>query len=210
MWPDEGLKRKIECLLDIFAENIYSSEGFCWTEFDVNWQPLISEVSYGHDIETSWLLKETLDICQIKNEKIEQMTLKLAEYVLEHGLDEYGALYNHYHFQTKKTDRTRVWWVQAEAVVGFYHAYQITGDETFLAAANKVWLYIQTFFIDKRSNSEWFSRLDAHNQILSSKLENDGSSLEPISDSWKGPYHTVRMYIEIIERLGGKGNDGME
>lgn len=209
IWPDERLSEKIEILLSLFADVILTPEGYCHTEFDGNWNPISSEVSFGHDIETSWLLKETLEVCQIDQPRIEDMVRKLGDYVFQNGLDKDGILLNLYDFSKGEWDRTRVWWAEAEAVVGFYHAYQLTGEEKYRLAAEKIWTYIQQYFVDSRKNSEWFSRLNEQEQVLSS-LYGNAETPEPISDKWKGPYHTVRMYLEMMKRLGGLQDDGME
>ena len=58
-------------------------------------------------------------------------------------------------------DTTRVWWVQAEAVVGFLNGYQkMPQERKFLEAAEDIWRYIRDWMIDKRQGSEWFSELD--------------------------------------------------
>ena len=86
----------------------------------------------------------------------------------------------------------RVWWVQAESIVGFINAYQKSGDKKYYEAAEKVWEYIKEYFIDKRPGSEWFWDLNA-----------DGSPRvgRPIVEPWKCPYHNGRMCLEIMNRL---------
>ena len=89
-------------------------------------------------------------------------------------------------------DTTRVWWVQAEAVVGFLNAWQKKPEETkYLDAAKDIWGYIKEYVIDKREGSEWFWCVNA-----------DGSPIhEPIVEPWKCPYHNGRMCMEVIGRL---------
>ena len=89
-------------------------------------------------------------------------------------------------------DTTRVWWVQAEAVVGFLNAWQKKPEETkYLDAAKDIWGYIKEYVIDKREGSEWFWCVNA-----------DGSPIhEPIVEPWKCPYHNGRMCMEVIRRL---------
>ena len=86
----------------------------------------------------------------------------------------------------------RVWWVQAEAVVGFLNAWQKKPEETkYLDAAKDIWGYIKEYVIDKREGSEWFWCVNA-----------DGSPIhEPIVEPWKCPYHNGRMCMEVIGRL---------
>ena len=89
-------------------------------------------------------------------------------------------------------DTDRVWWVQAEAVVGFINGYQKNNNcREYLEAAEDIWVYIREHLLDKRNGSEWYWAVDA-----------DGKPLEkPIVEPWKCPYHNGRMCMEVIRRL---------
>lgn len=88
-------------------------------------------------------------------------------------------------------DTTRIWWVQAEAVVGFLNAYEKTKDEMFKEVANDMWQYIKNYMLDQRTNSEWFWQVD----------ENGKPNMDdPIVEPWKCPYHNGRMCLEVIRR----------
>ena len=88
-------------------------------------------------------------------------------------------------------DETRIWWVQAEAALGFYNAWEKTGDEKFYKAFIAVWNYIRDMIIDKRPGGEWLYGRDA-----------DGNSLKRhIVESWKAPYHNSRCCMELYTRL---------
>jgi mannobiose 2-epimerase len=89
-------------------------------------------------------------------------------------------------------DKKRVWWVQAEAVIGFLNGYQAAPEQTrYLEAAKTLWDYIQNYVVDKREGSEWFWALTEDNQPMEDK---------PIVEPWKCPYHNGRMCLEIIRR----------
>ena len=88
---------------------------------------------------------------------------------------------------------TRVWWVQAESVLGFMNYYQKHPEKTeYFKAVQDIWEYIQTYMVDKRSESEWFWDLDENKQP---------SDKKPIVEPWKCPYHNGRMCFEMINRL---------
>ena len=89
-------------------------------------------------------------------------------------------------------DVVRVWWVQAESIVGFINEGQKPGDGAkYFEAAGQIWEYIKTYFIDKRDGSEWFW-----------SVNEDGSpTKKPIVEPWKCPYHNGRMCIEVIRRM---------
>ncbi len=194
---------KTELLLEVFHERVYISERYCAQSFYKDWSPVHDAISYGHDIETAWILTETLSILPLKDplkEKIHKMNLCLAGTSLKEGIHRSGALFSD---SREKHHPIFVWWAQAEAVIGFYDAYEKTGQKDYLDAASKVYDYIANFFIDKRPGSEWYSRLSEKGVPLSLYFNNHPDP-EHIADHWKGPYHTVRYYLEMIRRTGGK------
>ncbi len=92
----------------------------------------------------------------------------------------------------------REWWCQAEAVVGFRHAWELTGDQELARASARVWRFIRRRVVD-RVNGEWFWRVRADGSV------DEG---EPKVSEWKGPYHDVRMCLEMLRRLGGAADGG--
>jgi mannobiose 2-epimerase len=200
VWPDEKLLGKINFLLDLFYNKIYHYNGhFCQVSFDANWNALNDKFSYGHDIETSWLLTETLQVTKLNRPDIVEMNKQIAYKVASEGIDTDGSIYD------AKADgvvhKTRVWWAQAEAVIGFYNAYQLTNDKQFNSFSERAWEYIQEKLHDPRPNSEWFSRVDENGEVISSLRSDRYETAENIADPWKGFYHNSRMCYEMIARL---------
>jgi len=200
VWPDEKLKARIEFLIEAFTDHVFQEESYCAQIFDDSWRPLHQAISYGHDIETAWLLQESSSIVPLGEDlkkKLDKMTVSIARTALEKGLLKSGALASE---SSTEEGNILVWWVQAEAVIGFYHTYETTREERYKEAAVSVHAFIENHFLDPRPNSEWFSRLSIEGTPLSS-LKGNFLTPEHLSDHWKGPYHTVRYYIEMIKRL---------
>lgn len=146
--------------------------------------------SYGHDIEATWLMDlacDTLEDEELKKQFTE-MNLKISNNILNTAMED-GALNNER--ENDKIDRKRVWWVEAESVVGFINAYQHSGDKKFLEAARSVWEYIRSDIIDKRIGSEWYSEVS---------FEHKPHDFKEIVGPWKCPYHNGRMCLEVIKR----------
>ena len=146
--------------------------------------------SYGHDIEATWLTDlacETLEDEELI-EKFREMNLKISKNILDIAFEN-GALNN----ESDKgvVDKKRVWWVQAETVVGFTNAYEKSGNPEFSLAADKVWEYIKEYIIDKRPGGEWYSEVSFEGVPHDYKEE---------VGPWKCPYHNGRMCLEIIRR----------
>ena len=159
--------------------------------FDQTWQSLSNEVSYGHDIEASWLLVEAAEVLGDP----ELLTLarteavKMAQAVHDEGRNADGSL--SYECISNKLNEDRHWWVQAEAVVGFYNAYQISGQAHFAEAAVRCWQYIQDKFVD-RQHGDWFKVLNEKNVPYLAHYK-----IGP----WECPYHHGRVCYEMIQRL---------
>jgi len=192
---DEFTAKRLRRMLDLIADKIYNpakrrQEVF----FDKEWNSLIDLHSYGHDIETSWLVDRGLEVLgdDAYAEKLAPITRALAEHVYERAYRNHSLLNE---CERGVDDGTRVWWVQAEAVVGFMNAYEKetgSGKEKYLDAAREIWAYINRYLIDKRVGSEWFWCVDG----------NGTASGRPIVEPWKCPYHNGRMCMEIIRRTG--------
>jgi 4-O-beta-D-mannosyl-D-glucose phosphorylase len=188
------VKKRLKHILDLFANHVYNpqkrrQEVF----FDQNWNSLIDLHSYGHDIESSWLIDRCLEVLEDKEyeKKLLSVTKVLAEEIYKKAYKNHSLMNE---CENGTEDKDRIWWVQAEAVVGFLNAWEKEPENNrFLVAAKDIWEYIKEWLIDKRPGSEWFYRL----------CEGETPSEEdPIVEPWKCPYHNGRMCMEVIKRLG--------
>ncbi|OPJ58276.1 cellobiose 2-epimerase [Clostridium oryzae] len=193
VWKDEGLKKQLNYLLEIVYEKIYdNSKHYLKVFFDKKWNSLLDMQSYGHDIEATWLIDRAAEVLGDKEliRNTFEYTQKIAQNIYDKAYSPKGMINE---TVNDKTDKKRVWWVQAEAVIGFYNAYQKTGDTKFKDASESMWNYIKNYLIDKREGSEWYWLLDENSKPVAGK---------PIVEPWKCPYHNGRMCMEMIERIG--------
>ena len=188
---DETVGEKLRNIIEIVQKHVYNPDkARLEVFFDYDYNSLLDLDSYGHDIEATWLLDracEVLDDSELLR-TVRGFTGPVAEQVYAHAY-KLHSLENE--CEAGVTDTTRVWWVQAEAVVGFLNAYKYTGDEKYLAAAEDIYAYIEDKLVDKREGSEWFWDLDETGVPASRK---------PIVEPWKCPYHNGRMCFEIVNR----------
>jgi len=191
-WKNEKLRQRLEELIAVFANHIIDPQTWHFKLFfDEKWNSTKSIVSYGHDIEGTWLLCEAADVLGDKNlqERIKTIALKMADAALKEGLDKDGGLlYEGEH--DKITNAQKHWWPQAEAVVGFLNAYQLSKKDGFLEASQRCWQFTQANIVDKQ-NGEWFA--------VASERGISPSAMK-VSE-WKGPYHNGRACLEIIRKL---------
>lgn len=185
------VKERLVYILGIFEQKVYHpGEGRLEVFFDEQMNSIAELYSYGHDIEASWLLDRAVDVIGEKEitQRIHYITANLAENIYREAL--VGNSVNNEKFNGEVND-TKVWWVQAESVVGFYNAYEHSGNKMYYEAAEKIWHYIQEFFVDKRKGGEWFWDLTK---------EGVPESQKPITEPWKCPYHNGRMCFELYRR----------
>lgn len=193
VWPDEGLRAQIETLLHNFIDYIIDAETkHLILFFDEEWNAKSDTVSYGHDIEATWLLLEAAEAIH-HVELIEQLKLiciQISKATLE-GLDADGGLWYEYEPSQKHLVKEKHWWPQAEAMVGFYNTYQITRDEKWLQLSISSWEFVKQNILDKK-NGEWFWGIYADGSVMTTE---DKAGL------WKCPYHNSRACLEVMRRL---------
>ena len=190
-WPDEAVKSRLYEILDIFENKIYNrqkkrQEVF----FDHDYRSLIDLHSFGHDIETSWLTEKTLEALDdpALTARIRPLLLDMADHTWRAAFTDHGFANE---CEKGVVNQKRIWWVQAEALLGFLNAWEKTGEERYKNAVRTQWAYIRDALADHRPGGEWFWYLKEDGTPGS-----DGDIVEP----WKCPYHNGRMCMEWIRR----------
>lgn len=188
--PEETVRQAGRACLETALRRVYDPEkGRLEVFFDRGYRSLLDMQSFGHDIEASWLM---WDAAQTLLNEAEQapyraMCLRLAQTVrarawTDHGLENEVV--------EGVVEHTRVWWVQAETVLGFANAYDLSNDPAWLALAEQQYRYIERYVADPRPGGEWFW-----------SLSEDGTPTEkPIVEEWKCPYHNGRMCLRLMEQ----------
>ncbi|SHM59050.1 AGE family epimerase/isomerase [Flavobacterium chilense] len=192
VWKDKKLQNDIIELLETIEKHFINTKtGHLRLFFDENWIEKPDVISYGHDIEAAWLLLQCAEIAEDKTliAHYTQHAIQMAE-VTQEGLDTDGGLW--YEFDPEKHELVaeKHWWVQAEALIGFYNAYQLTQDENYLNIVLKNWDFIKNYILDKQ-NGEWYWGI---NQDYTA-IKKDKAGF------WKCPYHNGRACLELINRI---------
>ncbi|MBS7340836.1 MAG: AGE family epimerase/isomerase [Suilimivivens sp.] len=186
------VKERLKWIMDTFAQKVYNpklhrQEVF----FDAKMNSIIDLHSYGHDIETAWLIDRGVEVLGEKEyeEKMTPITKDLTAQIYKIAFDGH-SLANECEKGVVNTHR--IWWVQAETVVGFLNGWKMNPDKPeYLEAAQNEWEFIKEYVIDKRSGSEWFWEVDENGNPYPGR---------PIVEPWKCPYHNGRMCFEVIKR----------
>lgn len=194
VWKDEKLNEKLKGLLNIFLTKIIDSENARFNLFfDTDWTVLPSIVSYGHDIEGTWLITEAAEVYGNKDfiAQAESIAIRMTENVLKYGSDNDGSIYYEKDLRTNHLDTDKHWWPQAEALVGYLNSYQITKDRRYIDQMKKVWKFIKNNLIDKQ-HGEWYWLVRKDGSIRTDDVK---------VGFWKCPYHNARALMEVIERI---------
>lgn len=193
VWPEERVAAAIRRLVRIHTDRIFNpSTGHLDLFFDQGWHPEGRKVSFGHDIEASWLVDEAVAVLgdpQLAN-TASRVVESLADSACE-GLHPDGSLAYEFDPATGETDAERHWWVQAEAAVGFFNMYRRTGGEIFLERSYAAWEYIRARLLDT-VHGEWFWSIRADG---TPNRDDDKAGF------WKCPYHNGRMCMELTARI---------
>ena len=190
------VKERLKWIMDTFAQKVYNpklhrQEVF----FDAKMNSIIDLHSYGHDIETAWLIDRGVEVLGEKEyeEKMTPITKDLTAQIFKIAFNGH-SLANECEKGVVNTHR--IWWVQAETVVGFLNGWKMNPDKPeYLEAAQNEWEFIKEYVIDKRSGSEWFWEVDENGNPYPGR---------PIVEPWKCPYHNGRMCFEVIKRSEGE------
>ena len=208
IWKDDLVKQRLTELLELFTHRIIRKDGHLGIFFTEDFSETDSSraiCSFGHEIEASWLLWEASEV--LGNESImaqmKPLILKMADVVLRVGVDKDGGLFlestrHGSHLRTNKH-----WWLQAENLVGFMNAYQLSGDPRYWETVKLTWNFIDKHVIDHQGG-EWFTKV---NRLGKPYLTEPGDDPSPYYrndwkiDPWKCPYHNGRAMMELEQRI---------
>jgi len=193
VWDNALLEKQLRNLIKLFLEKIVNKQTHHLDLFfDENWECKSTLFSYGHDIEAAWLLDEAAqvlgDIDLVR--KVQVVTLKIATAASE-GLQPNGSIWNEKNFQTGHVDTNCDWWAQAEAMVGFYNAYEQTKEVEYAHKTLASWEFIKKYLVDKKFG-EWHWSVSENGKV---------DDMNDKAGFWKCPYHNSRMCLELMSRI---------
>ncbi len=168
--------------------------GACTDKYDRDWTPRLeapyARISYGHDIENIWLLMDACDAAGISNYPFGDLYRTLFDYSLKYGYDHNaGGFYDSGPFNQPADILTKVWWVEAEAVVSALYMNRLTADPQFLDIFEQTYDYIEKHLVDFE-HGEWHASVTTRGAVQGDK-----------ANVWKAGYHSGRAMIECLEIL---------
>lgn len=166
----------------------------CTDKYNRDWTPRLegewSRVSYGHDLENIWLLVDASRTLGISPSPFLDLFRKLFAYSIENGFDSAaGGFYDTGPLGRPADRKTKVWWVQAEAMVGALTMCKLTRDPFYYSVFEKTWKFVNERQTDWK-HGEWHANLTPEGEPRGDK-----------ANLWKSPYHNGRAMIECLEIL---------
>lgn len=192
IWPEPEVAGNLRELIDVMQTRILDkSTNHLRLFLAEDWSPRSDTISFGHDIEYSWLLVEAAEVLGDPEilRQAKETAVRIAAVTLREGVDPDGGVLAEAN-PNGVTGTFKEWWPQAEAAVGFLNAFQISGDPAFYRASAGSWDFIESHLVD-RVNGEWLHG-----------VSRDGNRKSTLKVGfWKCPYHNGRSCLELIDRL---------
>jgi mannobiose 2-epimerase len=194
VWPDPTLRARVEELLAIIRDKISVEPGAMNLFFTNAWQAIPGHDSYGHDVETAYLMLETDEVLHGKaSEKTERMAKMLVDHALAYGWDatnggfyQYGAAFG------PPEDTHKEWWVQCEGMNALLMMHERYGRQNpvYFQRFLEQWAFIAHHTIDARNHGLWNLTTADGTPVVTDK-----------GSIWKGAYHDSRAFWNVRDRL---------
>jgi len=194
VWPDPTLRARLEEMLAIVRDKICVAPGVMNLYFTNAWQPIPDHDSYGHDVETAYLMLETDEVLHhTAGPATERMARMLVDHALAYGWDaKNGGFFREGTTFGKPEDTAKEWWVQAEGLNALLMMHERYGaqDPVYFQRFLEQWRFIQQHTIDSQ-----YRGLYNLTTAEGTPLSNDKGSI------WKAAYHDGRAFWNVSERL---------
>lgn len=218
VWPNETLRQHLDMLFHEVRDTVIGSKGYMTLFFNRDWTPVsyrdsneaslrehfeLDHISFGHDVETAYLLLETSKALGLTNDTTTRRVAKqLDDFALANGWDkEKGGIYDGgYVFKGSKAVtivlKTKEWWSQIEVLNSFLMMSQLFPNDAndYYQKFCVQWNFIQKYLIDHRYGGWYWGGID----------EAPNVERGPKSSIWKCNYHTTRGLENCILRLEGE------
>lgn len=200
IWPDEGLRKNLEALFHIVRDRIFVEPGCLGMIYTRDWRAVPYSDSFGHDVETAYLLMETAEVLgdQALIDSTWPIARKLDDHALDWGFDEqFGGLYDTAMSAFGRGfNMTKVWWTQAEAMNSFlmmHEKFEHEANGRYWDAFVRTWSFVNQHQIDHERGG-WHPEV-ARDGTVPPKTGK--------SNDWTACYHTTRALLNCIDRLRG-------
>jgi len=217
VWPNETLKQRLQEIFHIVRDTMVNETGYLNLNFEEDWELIsfkdssrkyikehhyLDNVSFGHDIETAYLLLEAGEVLNLNNDKTHRIAKSLVNHTLNYGFDKNyaGLFYSGYYFKEDKEptiiDNKKSWWPQAEGLNGLLlFSYLYPEKKEYKSAFYNLWHYTKKYIIDQRYGGWYNTGLD---------VKGHNRRSDPKAWKWKSCYHSYRALENLYKMLKNK------
>ena len=192
---DSRVKSRLMEVFLVVRDKIYTNPGCLNMFFNADWKPIPDYDSFGHDIETAFLLVEAAHVLGKQNDmKTTAAAKHLVDHALDYGYDpKNGGFYDSGPTFGPPSKLEKVWWTQAEGLNALLLMHLTYRSQTrkYWDEFVKTWNFVKKYQVDQK-NGGWYS-------TVSTELTPEISQNK--SDQWKDPYHQGRAMLNIMEML---------
>lgn len=194
VWKDDTVRKRLEELLAVVRDKVCVPPGAMNLYFTNDWRPVPDHDSYGHDIETAYLMLEAEDVLGRGHDpRTAHMAKQLVDHALAYGWDEtYGGFYGDGITFGSPENKKKEWWVEMEGLNSLLLMHQEYGKQTdvYFKAFQKQWRFIQNYQVDDKNHGVY------------TLVGEDGTPVHDVKGSiWKGAYHDGRALLNVTDRL---------
>ncbi len=185
---DERVRQRLEELTELVTHKMFQPAGYAHKDFKLDWSLVGPEVvSYGHDIETYWLVEEAATLLARKGDpKLMGPAEAMVRHALKWGYDfEHGGLFEEGPLGGAPTKTEKVWWIQAETIAGAFKLYDLTGDESVLDQLGGTLDYVEEHLL--QPSGEWLWGVLPDGSV--------GPQGTELGEEWKASYHVLRALV---------------
>ncbi|MEX2602958.1 MAG: AGE family epimerase/isomerase [Gracilimonas sp.] len=218
VWPDTLVRERLEEMLVLIRGTITNEKGYLTLFMERDWTPVsfrdssredislhyyLDHVSFGHDVETAFLMIEASHVLGLENdEKTYEIAKKMVDHALENGFDqEVGGFYDAgYYFAGEDTltiiRDTKNWWAQAEGLNALLLMAELypNDEHNYFGKFEKQWAYIDKYLIDHEHGGWYEGGLDMQ-PVLKTRMK---------GHIWKTAYHNYRALANTVDMLNGE------
>ena len=194
VWKDDTLRQRLGELLALVRDQICVPPGVMNLFFTNDWRPIPEHDSYGHDVETAYLMLEAEEVLGHGHDpRTEHMAKQLVDHALANGWDEiYGGFFQDGTTFGRPESKLKEWWVQMEGLNSLLLMHEKYGRESelYFKAFQRQWQFIKDY------------QTDAQFHGLYTLIGPDGIPANANKGQiWKAAYHDGRALLNVTERL---------
>lgn len=195
IWPDPALRVRLQEVFHIVRDRIAVEPGCLNLYFTPAWRPIPDHDSFGHDVETAYLLVEAASALGMGGDaETWRVARSLVDHALAYGWDtESGGFYETGTAFGPPLDTSKIWWTQAEGLNALLLMHERFGPETprYWEAFARQWAFIQKRQTDPRHGG-WYPTVTRDGKPLPGQKK---------SDRWTEGYHQGRALLTVSAAL---------